>query len=313
VTDLRSELQRATAAAGRDDVDVTAVRARGEQLRRHRRTFRGAAAAGVAVAFATGALIVVTSPSGEHDLRTVDRPEATTTTTASTLVPPVSAVTPPSLTSTSTTAGGGGAPDTTTSTVASTTKERQRVVEDAAGDATGEPAGSQPNDATLDLLALDVAWTGEHITFVHVLAGPPAQQPSGADGRAHDTWFRIPGHNLVNIAVQTYELDERVLIGVTGDGYMPPALRCQDCTVELDVEANEVRVVVPINTLNSYLREHDGGELRPGVTVSGWEAETRKEHTTRRYADEQESPHFYTATVMDRIRAYAHTWDVPSP
>jgi hypothetical protein len=306
MTDLHDELHRAAAGAG-VDIDVDAVRARGDRLRRRRRTIRAVGGAVAAVALIAAALVAA-DRSDEHDLRTVDRPETSTPTT----VPDGVVTSPPTSTASTTAASDAPAATTSTSATPVRTDSRRRVLEDEAGDATGEPPGSQPYDATLDLVALDIIWTGDIVTFVHVLAGPPTQQPTGADGRADDTWFRIPGKNLVHVAMQTYELDERVLIGVTGDGYMPPALRCTECTVELDTAANEVRIGVPVDTLNTYLREHDGGELRPGVTVSGWEVESRKEHTTRRYADEQESPHFYTASVMDRIRGFTDTWQVPT-
>lgn len=195
----------------------------------------------------------------------------------------------------------------------STGVRRQRILEDPAGDANGSP--STESDSSLDLLALDVDYDGESVTFVHVVAGEPTTDPpAGATGRHHDTYFRIPGHNLVHVSVETMKRDLVVLVGVIEPGEnfgTNPAQRCTTCDVAFDARAHEVRVRIPVTFLNEVMARSDGGEIRPGVEVGGWEAYTSKTTTTQTYYEERESPHSFSAAPMDSAKRYDVFWKVP--
>jgi hypothetical protein len=307
MSDLHADLLEA-AGSTTSSADVERIRQRGGQLRRRQVTARAAGACAVVAAV----LLFVGMELGDDDRSTVitntpnSVPQATTPE-----FPAPSTVTPGRGSASSTDAPASGS--STESAGAAARTGRQRIFEDPLGDANETPS-AEP-DASLDLLALDVAYDGEAVTFVHVVDGEPTTEPpSGATGRHHDTYFRIPGHNLVQMRVETMKRDVVVTVFVVepGDRFgKNPRQRCTSCEVAFDARAHEVRVRMPVTFLNDVMGHSGGGQIRRGVEVGGWEAYTAKTIGTRTYYEERESPHFYSATPMDSMRRYDVSWKVP--
>lgn len=325
--DLRQDLAQAGASAT-GEPDLERIRRRGDQLRTRRRLARAGALSGVMVLAAL--LATQGYPSAERSTIVADDPTVPTPmpfdegeVVEGTDSPPTTTNSVPVPEETNEPSGGSATPSPTTSPApppmpgpdqgSPAATDRQRILTDPAGDAESGPA-IEP-DPSLDLLALDVSYDGEDLTFIHVVDGEPTSDPPpGGTGRWHDTYFRIRGHNLVHVRAETMERDLVVIIGVIVPGARVgehPAQRCTECTITFDGQAREVRIKIPVRFLNEVLARSDGGAIQPGVEVGGWEAHTAKTHTTRTYHEERESPHYFSETRMDSARRYDVFWTVP--
>lgn len=328
MSDLRQDLAQAGAHAPAEP-DLDRIRRRGRQLRRRRRLAQAGALSSV-IALAT-LLAVQGDPSAERSTIVADDPTVPTPSPTDegdvikgndTPRPTTAPVPVPDEVDESSNAN---SPDSAPTTSPSPTPmpgpepaplvaaDRQRILTDPARDTESGPT-IEP-DPSLDLLALDVAYDGEDLTFIHVVEGQPTSDPPpGGTGRWHDTYFRIRGHNLVHVRAETMERDLVVVIGVIVPGARVgehPAQRCTECTITFDGQAREVQIKIPVRFLNDVLARSDGGAIQRGEEVGGWEAHTAKTHTTRTHYEERESPHYFSETSMDSARRYDVFWTVP--
>ena len=304
MADVRETL-REIAPPSTGTVDVDAIRARSRVLTRRRRAVQGAAGIAVA-ALAVGLPLRALVDDGPDDaVRAVDGPEQSATTTTTSVQAPSTTATTPAAPPTTAPAQPGG--------VEPASPGRTRILTDVRGDVTTGGFGGQtaPADPSLDILALDLELDDESMTLLHQLDGSPSRPPEGADGRIHTTNFQVPGHDRVQVFVQTLRRDVEITIGVIKPGFMGSAgaQRCRTCI--LDLSGNRFSLRIPLDVLNDVMREGGAGQIESGTELTNWHITSGRNWTTRNEVDERESPHYYAADQADDIFNADYTYRVP--